>query len=74
MQEALIAMAILGCADDGSQCQQVRQVAVAYPSVDACNAAAEAELMQSASLAYPSLYAQCQPVTKADFAVVSTRP
>jgi hypothetical protein len=73
VKEALIVMAILGCADDGSQCQQVRQPPVAYASIDACNAAAEAELTQASTLAYPSLYAQCQSISKASFAELRDR-
>lgn len=60
MHPLLIIMAVLGCADDGSQCQLVQRLPATYTSVAACNAAAEAELGRLSDLNYPTIMAQCQ--------------
>jgi hypothetical protein len=59
MQEALIVMAILGCGDDGSQCQTVQRVAAPFESVAACRAASAAVLQKLTDLAYPVIVANC---------------
>jgi len=71
MNSALIVMAILGCADDGSQCQAVRTVATPYASVEACNAAAGPVLERLTDLEYPSIMAQCQKAPRPDSADAS---
>jgi hypothetical protein len=68
MQEALIVMAILGCADDSSQCQTVQRVAVPYETVAACRAASPAVLQKLTDLAYPVIVANCEKPTKNAFA------
>jgi hypothetical protein len=60
MPPVAIVMAILGCADDGMQCQLVQQLPTTYVSVTACNKAAETELAQFGSLDYPTIMARCQ--------------
>ena len=59
MKEALIVMAILGCADDNSQCQTVQRVEAPFESVDACRAASPAVLQKLTDLAYPVIVANC---------------
>lgn len=59
MQEALIVMAILGCADDSNQCQTVQRVEAPFESVDACRAASPAVLQKLTDLAYPVIVANC---------------
>ena len=60
MNEALIIMAILGCADAGDQCQTVQRVSVPYETVAACRAAAPSVLEKLTDLAYPSIVANCE--------------
>jgi hypothetical protein len=57
---ALIVMAILGCGDDSSACQRVRDVPAAFATVEACNAASPAVLERLTDLSYPVIMAQCQ--------------
>ena len=59
MKEALIVMAILGCADDSNQCQTVQRVEAPFESVDACRAASPAVLQKLTDLAYPVIVANC---------------
>lgn len=68
MHEALIIMAILGCGDDGNQCQTVQRVSAPYETVDACRAAAPAVLEKLTDLAYPSIVANCERSTKGQLA------
>jgi hypothetical protein len=68
MNSALIVMAILGCADDGSQCQMVHTVATPFASVQACNAAAGPVLERLTDLEYPTIMAQCQKAPRRDMA------
>lgn len=60
MNEALIVMAILGCADDSRQCQTVQRVEAPFESVAACRAASAAVLAKLTDLAYPVIVADCQ--------------
>lgn len=60
MNGVLVAMAILGCGDDGTSCQTVRQLEPKYASVEACNAASPAVLEGFTDLTYPIIMAQCQ--------------
>ena len=60
MNSVLVVMAILGCADGGSQCQTVRMMPATYSSVDACKAAMPAALENATDLPYPSISANCE--------------
>lgn len=60
MQEILIVMAILGCADDNSQCQTVQRVSVPFETVAACRAAQPAVLEKLTTLDYPVIMANCE--------------
>lgn len=60
MNSVLVVMAILGCGDDGTQCQTVRQLDAGYASVEACNAASAVMLESFTELSYPVIMAQCQ--------------
>lgn len=60
MHPVLIVMAVLGCADDGAQCQLIQRLPTTYASVNACNQAAETELGRLSDLDYPTIMAQCQ--------------
>lgn len=72
MKEALIVMAILGCADDSSQCQTVQRVEAPFESVDACRAASPAVLEKLTDLAYPVIVANC--ATSPKDALAEVRP
>ncbi len=68
MHEAFIIMAILGCADDGSQCQTLQRVSAPYETVAACRAAAPAVLEKLTDMAYPSIVADCARSPKGQLA------
>ena len=70
MKEALIVMAILGCADDSSQCQAVQRVEAPFASVAACRAASSAVLEKLTDLAYPVIVANCLKSNKGALAAV----
>lgn len=61
MGPAFYIMAIFGCADGGSACQEVRLVATRYVSADACALAVEHALEANSDLSFPTLEAQCRP-------------
>ena len=73
MHPLMIVMAVLGCADDATQCQLVHRVPTTYASVAACNKAAESELGRLSNLDFPTIMAQCQAEPEAVVAV-ATRP
>lgn len=64
MKEALIVMAILGCADDSNQCQTVQRVDAPFATVAACRAASGAVLAKLTDLAYPVIVANCEKSPK----------
>ncbi|KQN25046.1 hypothetical protein ASE86_01910 [Sphingomonas sp. Leaf33] len=60
MQSLYYVMAILGCGDDGTACQQVRTETVRYESVAACQAAMAGALQRSTDVSFPVVQAACQ--------------
>ena len=60
MKEALIVMAILGCADDSRACQTVQRVEARFASLAECRAASAAVLEKLTDLAYPVIVANCE--------------
>ena len=59
MATATILMAILGCGDAGTACDQVSVSPVRYASVSAC-VAAQDEVLARADVTYPVVTAQCR--------------
>lgn len=64
MAGGLIFMAILGCGDAGTGCEQVGRAPVAYRSVAECNAA-QASVLSTVAVDYPEVAARCQSATPA---------
>jgi hypothetical protein len=60
MEPIYFVMAILGCGDDGAQCQQARLEPAHYQSAAACQAAAQTALQNNADLDFPVIAASCQ--------------
>jgi len=63
MGPAYFVIAILGCADGGSQCTPVATQSVRYATEDQCAAATGAALMNSQDFDFPTLVARCRAVT-----------
>ena len=61
MGPAFYIMAILGCGEADTACQQVAVEESRYESVEACNAATEGALGAHTDLAFPVVVAQCKP-------------
>lgn len=59
MATATILMALLGCGDAGTACEQVSVSPVRYASVSAC-VAAQDEVLARADIMYPVVTAQCR--------------
>lgn len=59
MAGATILMAILGCGDAGTACEQVRISPVRYASVSAC-VAAQDDVLARSDIMYPVVTAQCR--------------
>lgn len=59
MASATILMAILGCGDAGTACEQVSVLPVTYASVDAC-VAAQDDVLARTDIMYPVVTAQCR--------------
>jgi len=56
-------IAILGCADGGSQCTPVATVPAHFASEEQCIAATPDALLDTSNLDYPTLIARCRSMT-----------
>ncbi|HEX8257120.1 MAG TPA: hypothetical protein VF589_05775 [Allosphingosinicella sp.] len=65
MGPAFYIMAIMGCGEADTACQQVAVAPARYESVEACNAATEDALMNNSDVAFPVVVAQCKPAAGA---------
>jgi hypothetical protein len=59
MGPAIFIIAIMGCGEGESPCQQVRTLEARYESQAACTAATEAALIQNTDVDYPVVAAEC---------------
>ena len=60
MGPAFYIMAILGCGEADTACEQVATAPAQYRSVEECNAATDETLLRHSDAAYPVVVAQCQ--------------
>lgn len=65
MGPAYFVIAILGCADGGSQCTPVALVPTHYETAAECSVATQAALEANSNFDFPTLLAQCSPGTAA---------
>jgi hypothetical protein len=54
-------IAILGCADGGSQCTPVATLQTHYATAAECNVATGAALEDNSNFDFPTLLARCRP-------------
>jgi hypothetical protein len=59
MGPALFVIAILGCGEGDSPCEQVRRLDSLYQSQASCMAATEAAMVANSNENYPVIVAQC---------------
>ena len=59
MGPAIFIIAIMGCGEGDSPCQQVRTLEARYESQAACTAATEAVLSQNVDVDFPVVAAEC---------------
>ena len=60
MEPLMFVMAILGCGEADTACQEVRVAQVQYRTEAECVAATETELLRHDDLAFPTIVAQCR--------------
>jgi hypothetical protein len=60
MEPVYFVMALLGCADDGSDCRQARVEPARYTSAEACKAQIPAALWRNTDIDFPLIGAECQ--------------
>jgi hypothetical protein len=63
MEQVLYVLAIMGCGDDSTACQQARVEPVRYTSIQACQAAMPAALQRNSDVPWPVISAACQRTT-----------
>ena len=63
MGPAYFVLAVLGCADAETMCQEVRVVEARYQSAAACMAAMSTQLSENSDLAFPVLMGRCRPAS-----------
>ena len=64
MGPSYFVIAIIGCGDGAVGCQTVAAPAAHYPTEQACMAARTDTLMANTDLDFPTLLAQCVPVSR----------
>lgn len=64
MGPAYFVIAIMGCGDGGIACRTVATPGAHYASEQACLAARGDALMANTDLDFPTLFAECLPVTR----------
>jgi hypothetical protein len=60
MGPVLFVMAIMGCGEGDSACQEVRLANTRYPTQAACMAATVSELERADDILFPTVVAQCR--------------
>lgn len=60
MEPLYFVMAIMGCGDAGTQCQQARIEPARYQSSAACQAAMAGALERNSDLSFPIIQASCE--------------
>lgn len=60
MGPAYFVIAILGCADGGSSCNEVATLQTRYSSEAECTAASAGALVENSRFDYPTLVASCR--------------
>ena len=60
MEPLFYVMAIMGCADGSTACQQARIEPVQYQSIRACQQAMPAALSRNSDIDYPVVTASCR--------------
>lgn len=73
MKTALIAMTILGCDDNVSQCEYVATAQEHWVSVELCHASSERVLERYGNVSYPMVVAVCQAPEQPPQATASTQ-
>ena len=61
MGPAYFVIAVLGCADGGSQCTPVTTLPTQYAREKQCLAATGAALLENSNFDFPTLVARCRP-------------
>lgn len=74
MGPAFYVMAILGCGDSETACQQVRYEPARYATADACADAQAHALAGQTDLAFPVVMARCMPGNAALAENVANQP
>lgn len=60
MEPLFYVMAIMGCGDTATACEEARVEPVRYQTVAQCQAAMGESLIRNTDLAYPTILANCQ--------------
>ncbi|WP_353203267.1 hypothetical protein [Sphingomonas sp.] len=60
MEPLFYVMAIMGCGDGNSACQQARVESAQYSSIRACQQAMPAALVRNSDIDYPVVTASCR--------------
>ena len=63
MGPAYFVIAIMGCADGSQACTRVATMPTQYASEQACAASVQSALASSTDLDFPTLVAECKPVS-----------
>jgi hypothetical protein len=73
MGPAYFVIAILGCADGSQTCTRVATMPAHYADQQSCSASVASALAASTDFDFPTLVAECQPITKRPAASRDTR-
>ena len=74
MGPAYFVIAILGCADGSQACTRVATMPTQYASEQACAASVQSALASNTDLDFPTLVAECKPVSARPSASSEQKP
>ena len=74
MGPAYFVIAILGCADGSQACTRVATMPTQYASQEACAASVQSALAANTDLDFPTLIAECKPVSARTGAAREQKP
>jgi hypothetical protein len=74
MGPAYFVIAIMGCADGSQACTRVATMPTQYASEQACAASVQSALAANTDLDFPTLVAECKPVSTRPSATREQKP
>ena len=66
IKSALVAMVVIGCDSDASQCEFIRETPAQWASVGECEAAMKHQMLRAGNFDYPTVVGLCRAIEDPD--------